>query len=348
MARILYGVCGEGMGHAIRSSILIKHLKNHHDIYIVAGNKAYAFLNNESENVVKIESPRLMYDKGEVNLLKSMAYMIYKSISSSPLSYKKVRKIIKEFQPDLVISDAEPICHLAARISNIKRMSIDNPHVLVYRKYKVKINEIFSWFCLLVAVKISLYGADKYIIYDYFSKPSSKQNVIFLKPLIQEGIIKQKPSYQNHIFVYQTSVSTEYITDVFRDFSETFVIYGFNRDYKKGNIIFKKFNENEFFADIATAKAVITNGGFTAISEALFLKKPIFSLSLKSQFEQILNGRFIEKLGVGVSHMMLNKQNLSNFLKNLETYKQKLQKYDPGRQEEILNTIDNEINKIIS
>ena len=348
MARILYGVCGEGMGHAIRSSILIRHLKNHHDIFIVAGNKAYAYLNNEFENVVKIESPRLMYVRGEVNLLKSMAYMIYKSIFSSPHSYIKVRKILKEFRPDLVISDAEPICHLAARISNTKRMSIDNPHVLVYRKYKVKLNEIFSWICLLIAVKISLYGANKYIVYDYFSKRSNKPNVTFLKPLIQEGILKQKPSYQNHIFVYQTSISTEYITDVFREFSETFVIYGFNKDYKEGNIIFKKFNENEFFTDIAKAKAVITNGGFTAISEALFLKKPIFSIPIKSQFEQVLNGRFIEKLGAGASHPLLNKQNLGNFLKNLETYKHKLQMYDPGEQEEILKIIDEKINKIIS
>lgn len=348
MARILYGVCGEGMGHAIRSSILIRHLKNHHDIFIVAGNKAYVFLKDEFENVVKIESPRLMYDRGEVNLLKSIAYMIYKSISSSPHSYKKVRNIIKEFRPDLVISDAEPISHLAARIGNVKRMSIDNPHVLIYRKYKVKLNEIFSWFCLLIAVKLSLYGADKYIVYDYFSELSDKSNVIFLKPLIQDGIIKQKPSYQNHIFVYQTSMSTEYIIDIFREFSETFVIYGFNKDYKKGNIVFKKFNENEFFADIAKSKAVITNGGFTVISEALFLKKPIFSLPIKSQFEQVLNGRFIEKLGAGVSQQVLNKQNLGLFLKNLDTYKHKLQMYDPGKQEKILKIIDGEIEQIIS
>jgi uncharacterized protein (TIGR00661 family) len=273
--------------------------------------------------------------------------MIYKSIVSSPNSYKKVRKIIKKFKPDLVISDSEPISHLAARISNIKRMSIDNPHVLVYRKYKVKLNEIFSWFSLLIAVKISLYGADKYLVYDYFSKPSSKTNVLFLKPLIQEGIVKQKPSYQNHVFVYQTSISTEYIIDIFRDFSETFIIYGFNKDYKKGNIIFKKFNEKDFFEDIAKAKAVITNGGFTAISEALYLKKPIFSLPIKSQFEQVLNSRFIEKIGAGVTHSKMNKQNLNNFLKNLEKYKHKLKMYDPGIQEEILKVVEKEINKII-
>jgi uncharacterized protein (TIGR00661 family) len=86
MARILYGVCGEGMGHAIRSSILIRYLKNNNDIFIVAGNKAYTFLNKEFENVIKIESPRLIYSKGEVNLVKSMTYMIYKSIVSSPNS----------------------------------------------------------------------------------------------------------------------------------------------------------------------------------------------------------------------------------------------------------------------
>ena len=47
-------------------------------------------------------------------------------------------------------------------------------------------------------------------------------------------------------------------------------------------------------------KAIITNGGFTVISEALYLKKPIFSIPIKNQFEQALNAKFVEKLGAGV------------------------------------------------
>jgi len=55
MAKILYGVCGEGLGHAIRSEILINYLKNkNYEIRIVAGGKAYNYLSDEFPFVEEI------------------------------------------------------------------------------------------------------------------------------------------------------------------------------------------------------------------------------------------------------------------------------------------------------
>ena len=44
--RILYGVAGEGMGHAVRSKAVIEELSKKHDVLVVAGDKAYKFLKN--------------------------------------------------------------------------------------------------------------------------------------------------------------------------------------------------------------------------------------------------------------------------------------------------------------
>jgi len=59
MARMLYGVCGEGLGHASRSKILINYLKKqNHEIKIIAGGKAYKFLSEEFDDIFKCEWPR--------------------------------------------------------------------------------------------------------------------------------------------------------------------------------------------------------------------------------------------------------------------------------------------------
>ena len=118
--------------------------------------------------------------------------------------------------------------------------------------------------------------------------------------------MSDKQKYGDHVFVYQTTISTEFICKILKKMNEKFIIYGFNKDQVDGNLVFKRFNEDEFYHDISNAKAIITNGGFTVISEALYLKKPIFSLPIKNQFEQILNGKFIQKLGVGVYYMTLS------------------------------------------
>jgi len=347
MAKILYGLCGEGLGHASRSRILINHLQKKHDICIVAGGKAYSYLAKEFKDVYEIESPHFVYKGNEVKLFLTIIRMIVQTFVKSPSSYFKVRRIIKEFKPDVLITDAEPISFFASFSSGIKRISIDNPQALIYRNYSVKYGEYFSWFALLIAVKLSILGADKYLIYDFFDEQIEDEKILFLKPLIQEGILKQKPTYGNHVFVYQTSISTEFITEILKKIDETFVIYGFNKDLVDENLIFKRFNEDDFYHDISSAKAVIANGGFTVLSEALYLKKPIFSLPIRHQFEQVVNGQFVESLGAGVYHMDLNEENLKDFLDNLDTYKENLKSYDPGNQKQTLKRIEEEIQKLL-
>jgi len=345
--KILYGVCGEGLGHASRSRILIRFLQQHgHEVYIIAGGKAYSVLSKEFDQVLKVESPQAFYQCNQVRILYTLLHNLYKTMVRTPVSFFKVRHLMKEFQPDLLITDAEPISHFAARFSGIKRISIDNPSALLYRKYPIKKREYPSWLFLFFALKLSLFGADKYIIYDFFDEQINNPQVLFSKPLIQPGIRSHTSTSEDHIFVYQTSLSFTYLFDSLKKFDETFVIYGFNREITTGNLIFKRFNEDEFYHDIASSKAVMVNGGFTVISEALYLKKPIFSLPIRHQFEQVFNARCIERLGVGISHQKFCEDDLRHFLSNLGFYYENLQRYDAGNQNKILARIEQEIQNV--
>ena len=44
MTKILFGVCGVGYGHAVRSRILIEYLKKKHEVMIIAGMCAHSYL----------------------------------------------------------------------------------------------------------------------------------------------------------------------------------------------------------------------------------------------------------------------------------------------------------------
>jgi len=348
MAKILYGICGEGLGHASRSRILINHLKKKHDICIVCGGKAYPYMKNFFKNVNYVESPHFVYKGNEIRLFFTIFRLIFITILKTPYYYIKIRKIIKKFNPNILITDAEPISFYASYTKNIKRISIDNPQAILHQNYKINSGEYFSWLFLYITLKISFINSDKYIIYDFTDKKTDNSKVLYLKPLIQEGILKQKPKIGNHIFVYQTSISTKFITKILKKIDEKFIIYGYNKDFVDGNLVYKQFNEDEFYHDISSAKAVLTNGGFTVISEALYLKKPIFSVPINNQFEQVINGQFVEQLGVGVTHTNLNEENLKDFLDNLESYKENLKSYDPGCQNQILNRIEDEIQSLLS
>lgn len=348
MARILYGLCGEGLGHASRGRILIHYLKQRgHEIFIVAGGKAYRYLSTEFDQIEKIESARFEYKGNQVRLFYSCLNMLYTTIAKTPTSFRKVRAIIKDFKPDILITDSEPISHVAARLHQIKRVSIDNPQALLHRTYTVPLGEFIPWVTLLIALKVFMYGADKYLIYDFLDKASTNETVMFFKPLIQEGIRKNHPTTGDHIFVYQTSQSMAFLCDILKHFDETFIVYGFNKTHTDENIIYKSFNDNEFYTDIATCKAVITNGGFTVLSEALYLKKPICSFPIRHQFEQVLNGQCIQQLGFGEYHLMVDEKILRTFFGNLKQYQNNIQAYTPGKQEETLQRIEQEIESLL-
>lgn len=346
--RILYGVCGEGLGHAIRTKILIDHLKKRHDIVIAAGGKAYKFLSKHFDMVEKIEWPGAVYKNNTFKIFRTGLKILLSTLTRTPSSYLKVKRIIMQFKPDVVITDAEPICCYAAMFNRIKCISIDNPHSVLFKSdIKIDYDEYIGYIALKLILKISIPKVEKYIVYDFFDEKNEKPSCVFVKPLIQDKILEQKPFYGDHVFIYQTSKSNIKLLKVLKTLNEKFIVYGFDKNIIDGNIIFKRFNEDEFYNDIANAKAVITNGGFTLISEALYLRKPIFSIPIKNQFEQVLNAKMVEKLGVGVYCKEVNVESLNSFLNNLERYRRNLWKYYPGDQREILNLIESEITSLV-
>ena len=92
--------------------------------------------------------------------------------------------------------------------------------------------------------------------------------------------------------------------------------------------MFKNPSVEEFAKDLASCRGIITNGGFTLISEAIYLKKPIYSVPVKNQMEQEINAYYLEKEGYGISSRIINKKTLEKFIKNLKTYEKNLKKYN--------------------
>ena len=107
---------------------------------------------------------------------------------------------------------------------------------------------------------------------------------------------------------------------------QEFVVYGFHKDKKEDNVLFRSFNEKILYNDFKNAKCVITNGGFSFITEALQLEKPVLSIPVNKQYEQILNAMFIERLGYGEHHDYINQNILDSFISKLEVYRNNIKK----------------------
>jgi uncharacterized protein (TIGR00661 family) len=160
-------------------------------------------------------------------------------------------------------------------------------------------------------------------------------------PIIRKEIIEAKVSEQSHILMYQTSSSLKTVEQTLGELPhETFVVYGMNKDESRGNVVFKPFSESGFIQDFASAKAVIANGGFSFLSEAVYLKKPIYSFPIANQFEQYMNAEYLDKLGYGRHFTELGSDQLKAFIYDLNRFKKNLSAYSQAGNQVLFDNLD--------
>ena len=89
---------------------------------------------------------------------------------------------------------------------------------------------------------------------------------------------------------------------------------------------------------------MITNGGFTLITEALHLGKPVLSIPVRKHFKQFVNAYYLDKLGWGKFYEDVSKERLEGFISRLEDYRKALKSYKKENNDKILAEIDRLVN----
>jgi uncharacterized protein (TIGR00661 family) len=186
-----------------------------------------------------------------------------------------------------------------------------------------------------------IFNARAYLVTSFFPVEPKSKNTFLFPPILRNEVVAAETLEKDHILVYFNS---EYhgFAKFLRHIRANFIIYGFDRDEKDGNLSYKKSSQDGFIADLASAKAVIATAGFTLISEALFLGKPYFAIPAKNQFEQTLNGYYLDKLGYGKywDNEDVDKEKIEAFLYNIEHYKENLKQYIREDNSSLFGKID--------
>ncbi|MES2133581.1 MAG: MJ1255/VC2487 family glycosyltransferase [Bacteroidota bacterium] len=342
---ILYGVPGEGMGHATRSKVVIDHLlKMHHHVCILSSGRAFQFLDKTFPGkVIEIKGFHFAYKNAEVS--KTATFLSNLKSAGKNLIYNTGKKLLieKNFSPDVVISDFESFSFFFAKEHRLPIISIDNMQVMDRCSLDIAIHkeEKNNYLLAKNIVKAKVPGCDHYFISSFFEAEIKKKNTVIVPPIVRDIIQKANVSKEKHIVMYQTSSSLKTVKEVLQQLpQETFYVYGMNQDVTEGNVIFKPFSEADFINDLASAKAVIANGGFSFISEAVYLKKPVYSFPIHNQFEQWMNAAYIDKLGYGRHFNDLSADQLKAFIYDLPSFEKKLSSYSQNGNEVLFKALD--------
>lgn len=339
---ILYGLSGEGYGHSSRALLVIPFLeKLGHKVKVLAYGKAADVLKNRFD-VFEIYGMHLVFENYRINKRKTILH----NLINFPKNYferKKIKKVIEEFKPDLCISDYEPLTYIISKVYHLPLISIGNHQIMDYKKMNIA-KEHYSEYLSVRAINKSFTPSADYFIITTFLDMKNKKNVYFVPPIVREEVKKFKCSNEGKILVYLNNA--DYVLDVLRKINGEFIVYGFNINKKEGNLEFK--TKESFEKDLANCKAIISTAGFTLISEAIYLKKPLLAVPQKGQFEQVFNAITLKEKGFGdyADSGTLNERNVQNFLKNLGKYKKNLRNYkaDYNKIFEVLKNVLKKVN----
>jgi uncharacterized protein (TIGR00661 family) len=325
MPNILYGVNGEGSGHSTRAKEVISHLQAQgHTVHVATFDRGLQNLGS-SFDVTEIVGFRIAYVNNRVRYRRTLARNLVTAPRAARSRSSLLRKS-KDWKIELVITDFEPLTSHVGRRLRLPVISIDNQHCLTNVVVSLPRHYRRDAAAAKLVTRLMTPYADTYLVTSFFDAPTRRRNTFLVPPILRSEVLNAKPEAGEHVLMYVTSPSPD-LVQLLQQVRARFVAYGFGMEGQQGNILFKKPSMTGFLADLAGAKAIIANAGFSLVSEALYLRKPYLAVPVKNQFEQIFNAYYLDKTGYGAWWEELNKERVESFLYNLPHFAGKLAEY---------------------
>jgi uncharacterized protein (TIGR00661 family) len=340
MAKIVYGVSGEGSGHSSRAREMIGHLEAvGHIVKVVSYDRGYNNLKAEFD-VFETEGLHITSSDNRVSKVKTFT----DNLQRLPEGHRKLqalrKEIFKTFQPDCVITDFEPMTAYLANHYDLPLITIDNQQRLRYMSYPCPARLRNDRRMTVGIIRAMVPRPDISLITTFYQGKAKNNRSFFSPPILRKEVLSLQPHDGDHILIYLTSGFDTFLKKLRLFNREQFIVYGYDRDDREDHITYKPFSKDGFLQDLASCKAVMATAGFTLMTESFYLRKPYLTLPMHGQFEQEINGFLMAKLKYGINLRRVNAQAIGNFLYRLPDFKDELSNYQAADNSQIKDRLE--------
>jgi uncharacterized protein (TIGR00661 family) len=327
MTKIMYGYSGEGSGHSTRTREMARALIDAgHEVRLASYDRGYENLAGEFD-VFEIEGLTISSEDNRVSVLKTIVENL-KRLPAGNRSLWKLRDLLEDFQPDVIVTDFEPMTAYLAEHFEIPLITLDNQHRMRYVEYEVPPNGEAEAVLIRNMIRVVVPWPSVSLITAIAPGELTNDRSFLFPPLVAGDVRSRTPRDDSHLLVYLTS-GFDSLLPILKSYPrERFIVYGYDREDQDGNLSIQRASRRGFIDHLASCKAVIATAGFTLISEALCLGKPYLAMPMSGQFEQELNAFQLSRLGYGAAMNELNTTAIGDFLYRLPEHRERLADYD--------------------
>jgi uncharacterized protein (TIGR00661 family) len=305
---------GDARGHLSRALAIAQELP-HHEFLFIGGGKVQ-ILKERGYRVEEVPMISTNVRNNRVDFLATLAHDLISMVRLGP-AIKKVMGIIKGYDPHLIISDYEFITPRAAKLMGRPCVSLGNEHLFTQCVYDPPPGQRLSRNLTCLSVRHLFSAASHFLIPSFHPLPPvDRTRTEVFPPLIKPKVLEYQPTPGEHGLIYLRGYNYDKLIKLLGGKNRKFIIYGLGDRPPQGNLIFKKTTENNFLADLASCLYVITHGGHSLISEALYLGKPILCHPVHFLYEQFFNAHFLTQCGFG--HYFWDNSRPENLIESFE------------------------------
>lgn len=342
--RILYGIAGDGMGHAVRSRVVIEELIREHDVRIVASGRACEYLAGRFPEAHEIWSLGAG-EPAEQRDWETNVPGLAESVTRWPSNVRELYRAAEAFDPHAVITDCESFVALFAIRHSLPLVSIDHIHAIDRCRHDPGLlwgHEAELWHSRdLVGAKVP--NASHYIITTFFYPLLLEPRTTLVPPILRPEILEARSEPGEHVLAYLPP-GQESLAAGLAQLGARCRIHGLQRephedDVVDGALTYRGVSEDAFIDDLRTARAVVAYGAFTLLSEAVYLGKPTLVVPSEGHFGHLLNALYLQKLGYGRYEPELTPAAFEAFLERLPAYAEALAGYRQNGNAAALETI---------
>lgn len=300
-----------------------------HDLLFCAGGGAGELLASQGREVVDVPVLRHLMHNNQIRLWTSLLSMGMQTVATRDVAGRLAERF-REFDPDLLISDFESYSIRAAKRIGVPLMCFNHQQVLTHTRYDVPGRYAWDAWVARLVVNTAMPRRPEHVLVSSFFYPPLRdaKSSTLVAPILRRAVRETEPTRGDHVLVYHNDpTGLVSLLEAMGGIKEQrFIAYNFENPAlereRLTNVEFKTPSVEGFLADLASAKAVISTAGFTLISEALYLGKPMLLMPNGGIFEQTLNALYLEREGLGeaVVHRIPNVDDLRGFLARHEQY----------------------------
>jgi uncharacterized protein (TIGR00661 family) len=325
--RILYGVTGCGLGHTMRARSLAQHLASRgHRVLLAASGRAVPVLRQHGLTVVAIDGMTMRFERGEMQRVRSLLELLRHAPAALAGNVQVALREVLAFGPQAVVTDFDSFAHAVSVALGVPIVSLDHQHVVDRFRHPREVRaRVTSYGLARAVVAAKTPACDRYIVTSFFFPEGREGRATHLVgPVMRPEIEQATPARGDHVLVYQTASGDPRLLPALEALpQQRFVVYGLGREEERGragNVRLRAFDERRFVQELSGARAVIANGGFTTLAEAVYLGKPVLSVPLRRQSEQELNAAYVERLGIGVRADRIDPSVVARFLDREDSF----------------------------